>query len=79
MPWQPSAEYWANKIEGIRVALAGTLRDLAELEERGDDERAITAHVGQVNSLKKSLIKAENDFRTWRNKRQNIERGSRHY
>lgn len=76
MSWQPSNEYWGNKIEAIHVAIAGTRRDLAELEERGDDERAITAHVAQLNSLKKSLAKAESDFRAWRNKRQNIERGA---
>jgi hypothetical protein len=78
MAWHPSAEYWGNKIAAIHAAIEGTRRDLSDLEEGNADERTITAHVAQLNSLKKSLAKAESDYRVWNNKRQNIERGARY-
>ena len=75
MAFQPSNEYWAKKIKAIEDAIKEMERIIPTLTE----ERQITAHQEQLKAYRKSHRKAWNDFGVWRNKRQNLERGSRNY
>ena len=71
MSWAPSAEYWGKKLERLRCAIAET----EATAKRLTDPRQIEAHNSQAKHYRNELAKNEERFRSWRNKRQNIERG----
>lgn len=73
MAWSPSAEYWSEKMRRIEQAIQSTEAAMANLS----DLRQIEAHAQQVLAYRKSLAATRQRFLSWRNKRQNIERGAK--
>ena len=68
--FNPTAEYWAAKLNGIRLAIQRTEAEIPKLIEA----RQIEAHKSQALMYKKSLAVNQERYRSWRNKRQNLER-----
>lgn len=71
MAWSPSEEYWARKLNREREAIEEIETKIPTLTEL----REIEAHTLYLESVKRTLKIDEDRYRTWRNKRQNIERG----
>lgn len=69
-----SEEYFSRKIKNIEDAILGTKSAMGQLEH----EFQIEAHRAYLSSLEKSAEKTRIEYRNWRNKQQNIERGA-HY
>jgi hypothetical protein len=73
MSWSPDENYWAYKLTRQRDAIA-------ELEEKIPgltEQRQIDAHKSYLEAVKRTLKIDEGRYRSWRNKRQNIEREAR--
>jgi len=68
----PTADYWASKLERIRRAVRETEEHAATLTVPNQ----IEAHRSQVKHYRIELAKNEERYRSWRNKRQNLERMS---
>lgn len=62
MAFQKSESYYLNKIANIQSAIEGTRKALAGLES----EYQIQAHESQIASYQKSLVKAEAEFKTFK-------------
>lgn len=71
MAWTPDEDYWARKLNREREAIEELKAKIPTLTE----PRQIEAHELYLESVKRTLKIDEDRYRTWRNKRQNIERG----
>ena len=62
MAFQKTASYYQNKIAQIQNAIEGTEKAMAGLES----EYQIQCHESQIASYKKSLVKAEAEFKSFK-------------
>lgn len=62
MAFQKSESYFMNKIAQIQKAIEGTEKAIPGLE----NEYQVQCHLGQIASYRKSLVKAEAEFKSFK-------------
>lgn len=65
MAFVKTDQYWEHKINMTLEAIVGTRESLKDLTEHSDDNRAIEAYAGQIDSYFKSIRKSIDDYEKW--------------